>query len=254
MPATYVGLGNTCQKQLRLEAAVSCYRKAISLQPDLASAHLNLGLALQDMKRLEEAVACFEKVLALRPDHPTAVSALAWARAMSCDWRRRSERVEALRALVREGPSIVDPFAFLAMCQEPGEQKLCAERYLADAMPNKLPELQHGGEVGPGKIRVAYLSADFRDHPVAHCVGELFRLHDREKFELFGVSFGADDGSEIRAGLRGTFDQFLDVRGMSDLETAGRIRDLGIDIAVDLMGYTKGAGRESSRIVPPRSR
>jgi len=237
---TYVGLGNTYQKQLRLEEAMLCYRKAISLQPDLASAHLNLGLALQDMKRLEEAVGCFEKALALKPDHGSASSALAWARAIGCDWRRRGERIDALRALVREGPSIVDPFAFLAMCQEQDEQKLCAERYLADALPNKLPELQHSGAVGHGKIRVAYLSADFRDHPVARCVGELFKLHDREKFEVFGVSFGADDGSEIRARLRGTFDQFLDVRGMSDSETAGKIRDLGIDIAVDLMGYTKG--------------
>jgi protein O-GlcNAc transferase len=239
-PGTYVGLGNIYQKQHRLEEAVSCYRQAISLQPGLASAHLNLGLALQDMKRLEEAVACFEKTLAVKPDHATAVSALAWARAISCDWGGRGERVDAVRKLVREGPSIVDPFAFLAMSQEPDEQKLCAERYLADALPKKLPKLQHSKEVRHGKIRVAYLSADFRDHPVSHCVSELFRLHDRAKFELFGVSFGADDGSEMSARLRATFDQFLDVRGMSDSGTAGTIRDLGIDIAVDLMGYTKG--------------
>jgi protein O-GlcNAc transferase len=269
-----VYLGIAYQKQMRLDEAIACYeraisskpdhaeahanlgalylvleqldraiascQKAISLKPDLVWAHFNLGLAFQDLKRLEEAVACFEKALALNPDQKYAFSALAWTLATTCEWGDHGARVEALRAHVREGRSFVSPLGFMAVCQDLGEQKLCAAHYLADVLPKGLPAPHKGSGVRHERIRVAYLSADFRDHPVGHCTYELFRLHDRSKFEVFGVSFGVDDGSEIRSKLETTFDRFLDVRRMSDSEVAGAIRELGIDIAVDLMGYTKG--------------
>jgi predicted O-linked N-acetylglucosamine transferase (SPINDLY family) len=238
-PDTYVGLAGACRKLARLDDAVACYRKAISLQPDLASAHFNLGLVLEDLKRFEEAAACIEKTLAIKPDHKYARSALSWAQAAICDWREHGARVETLRAHVREGRSVVNPFAFLALCQDPGEQRVCAERYLADELPDRPAPLQER-KVRHERIRIAYLSADFREHAVAQCTHELFRLHDRSKFEVFAVSFGIDDGSEMRSKLEASFDRFLDVRQMSDSDVAGAIRELGIDIAVDLMGYTKG--------------
>jgi predicted O-linked N-acetylglucosamine transferase (SPINDLY family) len=241
LPETHVGLGVAYHNQVRLGDAVSCYRKAISLQPDLATAHLNLGLALQDLKRIEEAVACFQKVLVLKPKHKHALSALAWAQAVGCDWRERSARVEALRAHVRERRSIVDPFAFVTVCEDLDEQRLCAERSLADELPDRLPALGQGRKDRHEKIRVAYVSGDFREHAVAYCTQELFTLHDRSKFELFGVSIGVNDGSEMRSKLERSFDRFLDVRRMSDLDAARLLCDLDVDIAVDLMGHTKGS-------------
>jgi predicted O-linked N-acetylglucosamine transferase (SPINDLY family) len=237
---TYVGLGNAFQRLRRLEAAISAYRKAVSLQGDLVSAHSGLGTSLQELKRFEEAVACFEKVLAIDPHDDSAPTALAWARAASCDWRDYDARLQELRAHVREGRSRVEPFTFLALCQDPGEQRLCAERYLAHRFPKPFPALYAGGTARREKIRLAYLSADFGEHPVANCTHELFRLHDRSRFEVFGVALGHDDRSEMRAKLEKTFDRFLDARRMSDSEAAAAIRDLGVDIAVDLMGYTKG--------------
>ena len=89
------------------------------------------------------------------------------------------------------------------------------------------------------KVRVAYLSADFRRHAVAHQIAELFERHDRSRFEIIGVSFGVDDKSEMRKRLIAAFDQFYDVRRKSDEEVAKLIHDLQVDIAIDLMGYTK---------------
>jgi|SRR5882672_4944951 len=240
-PETLVGLGNALQRLGRLEASVACYRKAISLHADLVSAHSGLGTALQDMKRVDEAAACFERVLAVAPDDEDAPTALAWAQATGCDWRERDARVEALRRDVREGRSVVAPFTFLALCQDLEEQRLCAQRYLVDKIGQPPPALEHLARKRREKIRVAYLSADFREHPVAQCIHELLRTHDRSRFEVVGVSLGADDRSEMRAKLKATFDRFVDVKRRSDAEAAAAIRDLDVDIAVDLTGYTKGS-------------
>lgn len=239
-PETLVGLGNALQKLGRLEAAVSRYREAIALQDDLVSAHSGLGTALQDMKRPDGAAACFEKVLAIAPDDENAPTALAWARATACDWGDYEARVQALRRDVRERRSVVAPFTFLALCQDLEEQKLCAERYLAEKIPHAPPALGRAAAHDDGRVRVAYLSADFREHPVAQCIHELLRVHDRSRFEVIGVSLGADDASEMRAKLKASFDRYVDVRRMADSEAAAAIRDLGVDIAVDLMGFTKG--------------
>ncbi|HMH18234.1 MAG TPA: hypothetical protein VK572_08810, partial [Burkholderiales bacterium] len=156
-------------------------------------------------------------------------------------WHERGARVETLRGHVREGRSIVDPFAFLVACQELDEQKLCAEHYLADALPEGLPVPYRSGRVRHDKIRVAYLSSDFHEHATAQLAAGLFELHDRSRFETIGVSFSPDDGSEMRKRVSGSFGRFSDVRAMSDAEVAHLLRELEVDIAVDLKGYTKGS-------------
>jgi predicted O-linked N-acetylglucosamine transferase (SPINDLY family) len=89
-----------------------------------------------------------------------------------------------------------------------------------------------------GKIRLAYLSADFRDHAVAQVMAELLERHDRSRFEVMGISFGPDDGSEMRARLQRAFDEFIDVRAERDGDIARLLHGREVDIAVDLMGYT----------------
>jgi protein O-GlcNAc transferase len=92
-----------------------------------------------------------------------------------------------------------------------------------------------------GKIRIAYLSADYREHAVAALIAELFELHDRARFEVLGISFGPDDQSSLRARLVRAFDQFHDVRSKTDLDVANLLIDLQVDIAIDLNGHTEGA-------------
>jgi len=104
-----------------------------------------------------------------------------------------------------------------------------------------LPPPPRGPRRPGGKIRIAYLSADFRQHPSSTLSAHLFETHDRARFEVTGVSFGPDTGDPLRRRLERAFDHFLDVRQRSDADIAALIRERGIDIAVDLMGYTNGA-------------
>ena len=235
---THTNIGLTQQRQKRLEEAIASHRGAIALRPGLAHAHLNLAFTLQSLKRHEEAIDCFKRVLAIEPDHKYAIGGLLQSELASCRWDDFSARIGALEKLVREGSSVAEPFVLLAVSQNPEEQKLCAERFVADKVRWRPAPLWRGEQYRHRKIRVAYLSADFREHPVAYCIQELFGLHDRSRFEIFGVSFGADDGSEMRSRLMSSFDRSFDVRTKDDSQVASLVRELEADIAIDLMGHT----------------
>lgn len=107
------------------------------------------------------------------------------------------------------------------------------ERHRVNAQP-----LWRGERYAHARIRVAYLSGDFRVHPVAILMAGVFEQHDRERFEIIAVSFGADDQSEIRTRIKDAAETFIDARGKSDFEIASLLREREVDVAVDLMGLT----------------
>lgn len=238
--AALIHLGAAYQQRGMLERAVPLFERAVALDPESADARHNLGVALQGLSRHEEAIACFEGALRLDPMHRYTLGALLWSQRRSCRWDGLAARTSELRAAVRKGLPVTEPFTLLAVSGDPEEQLLCARAFRKDKMRTGAAAAWSGERRPREKIRLAYLSADFREHAVAYCTAELFGLHDRSRFEVIGVSFGADDGSPMRAGLASSFDRFLDVRERDDAEVAGLLKDLQVDIAVDLTGYTAG--------------
>jgi protein O-GlcNAc transferase len=91
------------------------------------------------------------------------------------------------------------------------------------------------------KIRVAYISADFQNHATSHLMAGLFEAHTRDRFEFTAMSFGKDDGTPVRGRLRAAFDRFIDAGSMTEADMVRQLRDLKIDIAVDLKGFTNDA-------------
>src|SRR6266853_111763 len=164
---THTNIGLTQQRQKRLEEAIASHRRAIALRPGLAHAPLNLAFTLQSLKRHEEAIDCFKRVLAIEPDHKYAIGGLLQSELASCRWDDFSARIGALEKLVREGSSVAEPFVLLAVSQNPEEQKLCAERFVADKVRWRPAPLWRGEQYRHPKIRGAYLSAGFREHTVA---------------------------------------------------------------------------------------
>jgi predicted O-linked N-acetylglucosamine transferase (SPINDLY family) len=234
-----VQLGAACQEHGRLEQAVALFRRAILLRPDLAEAHHNLGVSLQGLSRHDEAIASFQKALAIDPKHKYTLGALLWSELGTCRWEGLDSRIEELRSGVRKRLSLTEPFMLVAVSQDPGEQMSCAERFFEDRVRNNQSQLCKEERYEHSRIRIAYLSGDFREHAVAYCIAGLVELHDRSRFEVIGASLGVDDGSEMRARLAKGFDRFLDVRASGDFDAARLLRDLEVDIAVDLMGYTR---------------
>jgi predicted O-linked N-acetylglucosamine transferase (SPINDLY family) len=218
--------------------ALQCYERAIALDPADASAHNNLAQALQRLGRPEEAGRALERVLEIDGGFKLALGALVSARAEVCDFRDDKKLHDRLTRAVSAGKPASTPFTFLMHSQDPSLQLRCARQFAAEQLPPSVRRAWSGARPTHGRIRVAYLSADFHEHPTATLAAGLFEAHDRHRFEITAVSFGPDDSSAMRQRLKCAFDRFLDVRSSSDAQVAQQLRSREIDIAVDLKGYT----------------
>jgi protein O-GlcNAc transferase len=235
-PEAYNNLGNACQMSESLEEAIACYRKAIELRPSYAEAHRNLGSAFRRAGRLVEAAAAFETALALNPALAEALALIVREMQQVCAWDGLDRLSQRLMELVENGSGAVTPFIFLCLETTPAQQLLCAKQWAAQQLPRPAARPKPRSNGGP--ITIGYLSADFQEHATAHLISQLFSRHDRERFRVFGYSYGRDDGSPARRRIASSFDRFVDLEAASFAEAAGVIREDGVDILVDLKGYT----------------
>ena len=233
--------GNVLAALGRHDEALAHLRQAAQAQPARADPHFNLGVALQRLKRHEEAIASFQAALGNAPRMPYALGHRLWNELSLCRWDAIGPGSAELRRQVRDEGLAVAPFTFLAVSDDPREQRACAELHLRKALPALAAPLWRGERYRHDRIRVAYLSADFCEHATAYLAAGLFERHDRSSFETVALSYGADDRSPMRSRLARAFDKFVDVRALSDAQAARLLRDMEIDIAVDMKGHTTEA-------------
>jgi protein O-GlcNAc transferase len=220
--------------------ALDSYDRALALAPDSVADWMNRGATLVALNRHDEAVSSFDRGFALDPDFAQADdfrAPLLLSKLRICDWTNLAAETEELLAMVRAEKPLSLPYAIVAIPSSPAEQLQCARRYVRDQPAH--PPLWQGEVYGHDRLRVAYLSADFNDHPTAYLTAGLFERHDRTRFEITALSFGQNDHSPARRRLEAAFEHFIDVDGNSDQEIAALMRRFEIDIAVDLMGFTK---------------
>ena len=237
----YCHRGNVLAQLRRLDAALASYDRAIELNPQCAEAYYNRGNVLLDVKRCDEAGTSYERAAAIRPDNIYTFSGLATAALYSCNWETASWVARVLEAQIEAGSSRIAPVIVLGCGVSALRQLKAARNCIRQRVSPDLSPLPPRAPARHEKIRLAYLSADFRAHATAFLTAELFELHDRRRFEIVGISYGADDRSDTRERLMQAFDAFHDVRLKSDREAAQLIQDLEIDIAVDLAGLTQGS-------------
>jgi protein O-GlcNAc transferase len=240
-------LGNALSRPGTEHEARACYAAAIALKPDHAEALYGLATATVD---LAAALEIYQRALSIRPGFPEALVGYACAKLKACEWNGLAGVTERITALVREHPAAaVAPFSFLQISGDPALQQACARNWThnkVEPVAHRLSPLAALTTAldGPRRLRLGYLSGDLRNHAVGNLAADLFRLHDRSRFEVFGYSSGPDDGSPTRARIVQGFDCLLDVRHMSPGALAERIRADGIDILVDLAGYTEHSRSE----------
>lgn len=233
-------LANLYQMTGKLEEAAAGYQKAISLRPDYAEAHRNLGSLFYRQGKLPEAVSWLRSSVSLNPAYAEAVSLLEHQMRHMCEWKGLEGLSRGLIQMVEQGSGKVNPFGFLCLESTPAQQLLCAQQWAAENAKYTMDETPFEFQ-DDGRITVGYLSADFHEHATAHLISELFSLHDRKRFRILGYSYGPDDGSPARERLIRSFDQFVDIRDESFIGSARRIRADGVQILVDLKGYTADA-------------
>jgi protein O-GlcNAc transferase len=239
-PRAFYNLGILLGQLGAHDAALASYDKAIARKPDYADAFHNRGIALAGLMRSEEARASYVRILGLAPDHDYAFSDWADCELKLCDWTRRDQRSAELREHVTARKSCINPFTLLGYSDDEALQSLCARNFIRERTVDRPPRVAAAAIRRNARIRVAYISADFRRHAIARLSAGLYEQHDRSRFDVIGMSLGPNDGSEVRARLAAPFDPFVDVATKNDEEAARLLRDLAVDIAVDLNGHTKG--------------
>jgi predicted O-linked N-acetylglucosamine transferase (SPINDLY family) len=224
----------------RFEAALESYDRAIALRPENARAYHNRGNALGMLERPEEAVASYDKALAVDPNMRSTPGARLHARMHVADWHDFAPEVARLTARIERNEAASNPFAVLALCGSPALQRRAAQNWVREKCPpnGALPALAAPSR--RDKLRIGYFSAEFHAHATASLTAELFETHDRSRLELTAFSLGPDANDAMRTRIEGAFDRFLDVRTKSDEDIARLARSVGVDIAVDLGGFTRG--------------
>jgi predicted O-linked N-acetylglucosamine transferase (SPINDLY family) len=264
--------GVVLDELMRYDEALSNYDRALELKPNYADALNNRGVILDDRMRYEEALASYDRALAIMPNYADALnnrgglrrrfrmyekSALDYSQLANvdpdyayvlgnklysnmqiCNWHQYPATKEQLLRAVRGGKRAVLPFQLLVISDSGAEQLTCAVTYADHKYPLVSKPLWRGERFQHARIRIAYLSSDFRGHATAYLMAELFEKHDRDVFQVSAWSFGPNVADDMHARLRRSFEQFHDVSAMRDVEVAAMLRAEEIDIAIDLKGYT----------------
>jgi predicted O-linked N-acetylglucosamine transferase (SPINDLY family) len=238
----WVNKGVSLKALNQLDAALACYDKAIAFKPDYAEAWANKATILKDQKRYYDAISHYSRALEINPSIEYLSGEIMHLRMKIGDWANFDESIHNLRKEIDAGKRVIMPFAALALFDSEELNFKVANIATGKSSPSNtskqalIPKHRHQ------KIKLAYFSADFRNHPTSHLMSRLFKLHDRDQFEIYAFSLlNGGEKDTVRTEVMQYFDHFIDVDHLSDQEVAELSRKLEIDIAVDLGGQTMDA-------------
>ena len=239
----FLNKGATLKELKRYEEAIVFAESALRINPNLAEGWVNKGVALKEFKRYEEVISHYEKALSLKSEIDWLNGELLHTKMKICRWSGFTDNLENITNRLMANEKIANPFPLLALTDGVSLQRKCAEIYAQEKYPFNpaLGPITKTKRLEGEKIRIGYFSADFHNHATGYLMAELFELHDKQKFEIFGFSFGPIKNDEMRQRLEKSFNQFIEVGDKADVEISQLSRDLNIDIAVDLKGFTQDA-------------
>ena len=235
----YCNRGNALQEMKQLDAAIASYDNAIALKPDYAIAFCNKANALQELKKLGAALLNYDKALSLKSDYEYLFGIRLHLKMQMCYWEDFENEIFELGQKINNRDKVSPSYELLSLPISLSLLKKATEIWSKDKYPYNpiLGEFLKSSR--KEKILIGYYSADFHNHATSHLMAELFEIHDKNKFGLIAFSFGPVKKDEMRNRLNHAFDQFIDVTEMSDIAVAQLSRELSIDIAVDLKGFTQ---------------
>jgi predicted O-linked N-acetylglucosamine transferase (SPINDLY family) len=249
LPAAHDGLGALLARRDRFAEAAGHFRAALARAPELVATRYRLATALLGLGERERAIDEYRGVLARAPDHEGALAKLSFELRLTCDWdplpaidRRLDTATD--RALAAGRCPHEQPFAALARTDDPATclrlGRARAAEHLRRAGLAAVPARPAARPRADGRIVLGYLAGTWREHPVTHSLAAVLPRHDRARFVVHGYGWGATDAGDYRARAIAGCDRFVTLDALDDAAAAARIRADGVDIAIDLMGYTEG--------------
>ncbi len=269
----WINLGKCQAKINQLDDALASFKSAILIDPAHLGALLNMGAVLKDMGNMTESIKYFDRVLEIAEDHPEALYNKAillknlghysdsidyFERALIikpnidfglgelfhlkmriCNWNQFTTTLNCCLNEIEN--SSVSPFPLLSLIDDPKLHQIAAKIYLNKTVTVVTNHHKLKQKSQKHKIKIGYFSCDFYNHATAYLMAHFFELQDRSHFETIAFSYGPQTQDEMYHRLKGCFDQFIDVANLDDCQIANLSKEHGIDIAVDLKGFTQGS-------------
>ena len=236
---SYFNLGNVFQRLNLLEQSVDNYDKSININPNYAEAYYNRGNSYRDLNLLGKAFEDYSKAYSINPNLKNLFGNIVSIKSMLCEWSNYSNDLVFLKNQIKNGVKIINPFAALALFDSSSIQKKVAANHIFEEQKKYGNQSVFNRKIFNDKIKLAYFSSDFKIHPVSHLIAGMFEQHDKSKFELYAFSLSSIKKDKMFRRIFSVFDHFIDVSSKSIQQIVSLSRELNIDIAIDLMGFTK---------------
>lgn len=234
-----INIANTLQAQNLFKESVSFINKALEIDPSSAFAYKLRAQSYVGDGFEEEILNDLLLAEKLNPSLESLQGHLLYSKLNICDWSDLSSRIEQIKLGIKHSKVHVLPFQATLFFDDPELHQLCAQQFIASNFPidrHKSPEFTR---VKKEKLKIAYLSPDFGQHPVAYLTSELFELHDRNQFEIFAVSLTSRPDDPYRLRIKNGVDSWFDISKLTDSQAIEFLRNQNFDIAIDLCGHTR---------------
>ena len=244
--AHWQSLGLALQKTQRHDEAIAAFMQALALKMDDAVLHFHLGMSFKDKGMTSAAAECVRTALliGLGASELSARSQLVFLERSACHWQAADDEMHKLLHALRAAPADraveTGPFVHAVLGDDPLDLLKAARLYALRVASFVKPLPRRSAQAHEGRLRIAYLSADFHQHATSQLMVQMLECHDRNRFEVTLISAGLDDASPMRQRIAASSEHFVDMRGQKQAAIAQRIRELKIDILIDAKGATDG--------------
>ena len=228
---TYYNLGIVLNNLNKKNETINNLIKAIEINPKYTDAFYLLGVTYREIKKFNLSKKYFLEAFKLNPEYPYLKGAIRFIKNTLCEWNDYEKELKELENDIKNKKKVTTPWQALSLFESPITQLentlLFTEKQnesLLDIIPKK-------------KINIAYISANFCEHAVSNQISEIFKLHNKKKFNTFGFYLGTKNDKKLKE-IKNSFNKFFDISQISTEKVIQIIKDLKIDIAIDLMGFT----------------
>jgi protein O-GlcNAc transferase len=238
-PAAFFNKSRSLTKLRRYDEALAAGDHALMLQPDMAEAWFGRGFVLHELRRHDAAAGSYARALQIDPAMPFLKGGLLHEKMLICDWAGIDGLISEVESDIVAGRLVAEPFGWQGLAISSRSLQRCAELFAANRFPAgsdsaTVPPRPAGGD---GKIRIGYLSGEFRQQATSLLLVGALEHHDHRKFDIYAFDNGWDDQSETRRRINDCVDGVVNIRDLGDIRAIAAIRERRIDILVNLNGY-----------------
>jgi len=239
-----INSGTLLRETLQHLPALERFNRALAIDPNHQNALSNCAVMLTEFKKPLEAIAMFDRLLQINPDFEYGIGSICYERMHICDWSHFDADVARILVGIAAGKPSAKSLGVMSITDSAAVHHQCAETFANHRYPVRHAPLWTGERYKHDRIRIAYVSPDLREHPVGHLMAGIFERHDKKRFETIAISIGVNDESRLRQRMLDTFDHFIDARMMESRRIAEIMREMEVDIAIDLAGFTSDSRSE----------